>query len=296
MIIPAKKELTLQFNIEKVKQCINQIISTKPGRFQVFDKNNVFNTYCFASMSKYAGIINVTLTKTDDEKTLALFEATPMVGSYQDIATLTTILDEFLQILSKALTGEPVTEQFIAANTKGCLSSIIFLLFVSVAVLISCNKGSNNSPTVADGTLQYKINDTLVTMQNVNVGAGQYVIFSKQLQGSFFQNASYRLEAQTGVNNAIAFAIGTDSLKAQNYVVDTSTLRLTGLPTTLVFMANISTLYYSSDYLKINITSYTNGFISGSFSGKLSPLPLSFDTRGTTIITDGVFRNIKCVY
>jgi hypothetical protein len=58
-------------------------------------------------------------------------------------------------------------------------------------------------------------------------------------------------------------------------------------------------LVYSSDYFDINITSYKNGRISGTFSAKYTPFPLtstSYDLRGTVLVTEGIINEVPVSY
>ncbi len=169
----------------------------------------------------------------------------------------------------------------------------VFCVFTIAA--ISCNKGSTNAPTITSGTFQYKVNGNLVSINNVSIDAGEYVAFAKQLQGTVLAHTRYLFNGQKGVNNIWIFAIQTDSLTTTSYSLDSTNA---GIITTMTFNAQQSALFYSSDYMNINITSYTNGLISGNFSAKFTPLTggLKYENRGTTIITDGVFKNIKCIY
>jgi hypothetical protein len=51
-----------------------------------------------------------------------------------------------------------------------------------------------------------------------------------------------------------------------------------------------------SDSMSLNITSYTNGHISGNFSGILTPMldesSQTFGTPSSVLITNGVFKNV----
>lgn len=106
----------------------------------------------------------------------------------------------------------------------------------------------------------------------------------------------YILDALTG-NGELTFSFYTDSLTTGNY-------KYTGN-----FGDNFITDYNNSpsfvhninDSMSFNITSYTNGHISGNFSGQLTPLISSgstniWGTPGSVLITNGSFENVPVFY
>jgi len=61
------------------------------------------------------------------------------------------------------------------------------------------------------------------------------------------------------------------------------------------FNGEIGTLSFGGDNFDINISSYKNRQISGTFSGKLSSTP-DYNKRGNLVITEGVFNGIPVIY
>ena len=58
---------------------------------------------------------------------------------------------------------------------------------------------------------------------------------------------------------------------------------------------------YATDSMSINITAYSNGRISGNFSGKLTPfitegLNPVYGDPGSVSITNGTFQNVPVLY
>jgi hypothetical protein len=180
------------------------------------------------------------------------------------------------------------------------MKKIISLLFL-IAILTSCSKNENNTvETIDDGAFQYKVNGNLITINGANVSSSEYSVFFKQLQGTIIPQTRYMFNGQKGNNNVWVFGIKTDSLKIQSYSFDSTYLSISSIPTTMTYNGLQSGLLYNGDNLKINITSYSNGLISGTFTGKFTPFPASglpnYSTRGNTIISEGEFKNIKCNY
>ncbi len=178
---------------------------------------------------------------------------------------------------------------------KNCL-----LIVIALSVLISCSQDPGVN-SLADGEFQYKVNGSLVKISNVSISSGEYVIFFKQIAGSLITQTRYMLNAQKGTNNIWAFGIPTDSLRIQTYSLDTTSINTLGIICTMTYNGQQSALFYGGDFLTINITSYSNSLISGTFSAKFTPfsslgMPPNYLNRGTTIITEGEFKNIKCLF
>jgi len=180
----------------------------------------------------------------------------------------------------------------------------ILSIWIAAIFFASCNKDpttGNNTPTIADGTLQYKVNGNLVTIKNISIADAEYTVFFKQLQGTGIPHTRYMFNGQKGANNIWVFGIESDSLTLGNYTYDSTYLYPSAIVTTMTYNGQQSALFYGGDVMSINITSYSNGFISGNFTAKFTPFPIiigvpDYSTRGTTLITEGEFKNIKCIY
>ncbi|MCC7401389.1 MAG: hypothetical protein IT214_07880 [Chitinophagaceae bacterium] len=182
---------------------------------------------------------------------------------------------------------------------------LLFVLLLTVSIdFLSCSTDPNaiNDPSTANGTFQYKVNGTPVTIRNVDVTSLEYVFFAKQLQGTAIPHTRYMLNAQKGANIVWLLGIETDSLLLKNYRYDSVSLGSPWLYGSEIYNGIQSGVFFNGDYFSINITSYSNGLISGNFTGKLTPFGSlgsggpDYSLRGTTIITEGQFKNIKCIY
>jgi hypothetical protein len=176
-------------------------------------------------------------------------------------------------------------------------------LIISV-VLLSCSRdpnSTNSNPSIEDGTFQYKVNGNLVTIKNISIADAEYTIFFKQLSGTAIPHSRYMFNGQNGVNNVWVFGIISDSLTVGNYILDTTAIT-GGLITTMTYNGAQSAIYYSGDKMEINITHYSDGYISGNFTAKMTPFIIDnnglvdYSKRGTTLITEGEFKNVKCIY
>ncbi len=174
------------------------------------------------------------------------------------------------------------------------------MLFFAITIFSSCSKNSNTtSPSIDEGSFQYKVNGNLVTINNGNISS-EYAVFFKILRGNLIQNTSYMFNGQKGSNNVFVFGIQSDSLSIRTYTYDSTYASSSNILTTMTYNGQQSLLFYNGDNLSINITSYLNGFISGNFTAKFTPITnspnIDYSKRGTTLITEGQFRNIKCTY
>jgi len=136
-----------------------------------------------------------------------------------------------------------------------------------------------------------------MAMDNANASSGENVVFAKQLKGSVLPATRYLMNAQRGTSNVLLLSISSDSLQEINYYYD-STYQ-SNHPAELVFdisfNGEIAALTFGGDNFDINISSYKNRKISGTFSGKLSSTP-DYNKRGDLVITEGVFNNIPVIY
>ena len=136
-------------------------------------------------------------------------------------------------------------------------------------------------------TLRYEINGTPV---NISVEDAD-----RQLPGSrklyCLKSTSYLLEA-IGSSGNFVFTFYTDSLKVGNYKIPGSYGPL--YVTTFGWPQYI---YGASDYMSFNVTSFTDGHISGNFSGQLTPWTNpAYGTIGSAVIKNGSFTNIPVFY
>lgn len=119
---------------------------------------------------------------------------------------------------------------------------------------------------------------------------------------------SYRLRCEKSVgfyvlsglssSGETTFLFSTDSLTTGKYTY-------TGSYGNMFFISyngQNEYAHYPSDNLSFTITSYDKGHISGSFSGKLTPLITAgnpnntYGTPSSVIITNGSFQNVKVFY
>lgn len=173
--------------------------------------------------------------------------------------------------------------------------------------IISCSKNANSpqSPTqvVDSASISYKFNDTLVTVE------GGYNSYETNRQGVYvhkrflgFQNANwvYDIIEKSGFYNSLLLSIYTDSLKVQNYNYKlsqpyTMTYPYQGLFLGITYNKSGCQIFLPNDSVSLNITKYSNGYISGTFAADLTPA-VGNPVPGSTKITSGSFQNLQVIY
>ena len=108
---------------------------------------------------------------------------------------------------------------------------------------------------------------------------------------------SYFYSIEAIVNGDFYFTFFTDSLAVGSYTY--SDIFGDGFVTD--YNNHPSFVHYTGDNMNFNITSYSNGHISGNFSGKLTPLisggtPEIWGDAGSVLITNGSFENVPVFY
>ena len=174
---------------------------------------------------------------------------------------------------------------FIVLSLSSCLKESI-----PDAMLAAKNKDSQGSTA----SLSYEVNGDAVNLT---------VSDADNWNGSFYTLACskysgyYGLDAATPVGE-FTFDFYGDSLAIQNYKYNGGfgELFITDYNNQAEF------LKAPTDSMSFNITSYTNGRISGNFSGVLTPMITAgnpnniYGTPSSIAITNGVFKNVPVIY
>jgi tetrahydromethanopterin S-methyltransferase subunit B len=109
------KSTTINFPINKVKECLNYVENTSPN-FSLKEYNEVFNSYKFGnrdgiSMVGEGNIIDVNLEETDQNKTIIQIEGSRLIGAINSSAEVMMVksgMDELLDIISKLIAYDDV--------------------------------------------------------------------------------------------------------------------------------------------------------------------------------------------
>lgn len=175
-----------------------------------------------------------------------------------------------------------------------------FTILLAGLFIISCSDSTPEPSNSATGSISYKVNGQLVVYDNANFSSGEYAGLAKQLRGTAIPATRYVVNAQKGSSNLLQSGIITDSLTVGTFRYDSVSVA-TGaafLANNVLYNGAASTVFYNGDFLEFKITSHTGGRVSGTFTGRMSPLAgaLSYATKGTTVITEGVINNVPVIY
>ena len=172
------------------------------------------------------------------------------------------------------------------------------MLITTTIILSSCLKQSIpdamiNKSVGITATLSYEINGKLVSISVKNAGnqvPGFRKLYCEKSNG-------YVLSA---INNDgdFDFTFYTDSLKVGNYKY---TGNYFGVYVT-TFEGKSQYIYGATDNMNFNVTTYKDGYISGNFSGQLTPAISQgypnnvYGPSGSVLIKNGSFINVPVFY
>ncbi len=160
------------------------------------------------------------------------------------------------------------------------------------AMLDSQQSGGGSNVTA---TLSYEWNGNPVKTSMADAGSqniNNYTLACAELSPGFY--------FFDGVSNTgeFTFPFVTDSLTTGKYTYTGSS----GTRFLISYNNRDAYAYSPTDSLNFTITSYKKGYISGYFSGKLTPLITAgavsntYGSPSSIIITKGLFKNIPVIY
>ena len=173
-----------------------------------------------------------------------------------------------------------------------------YLIAAVMAIFLSsCLKQSipdamlaKNSSGNITATMSYKLNGNAV---NISVDDADNQSINYYTLGCSKFAGYYSIEGLSDYGETV-FVFYTDSLTVGNY-------NYIGTYGDMFFISYNGTNEYvhaPSDSMSFNITSYSNGHISGNFSGALTPMIAAgnpdniYGTPGSVLITNGSFKNV----
>ena len=170
---------------------------------------------------------------------------------------------------------------------------------IADAMIADQNPGaqSGNHPGVA--TMTYLVNGNTVTNSVSDPDLQSPNAYQLGCSKTFYGPGStvYTLDCVSS-SGEFAFTFGTDSLTVGNY-------SYTGVYGDLFVVSYNGTnefLHVPTDSISFNVTSYSQGHISGNFSGRLTPMISAgnpnnvYGTPGSVLITKGSFKDVPVFY
>ena len=182
------------------------------------------------------------------------------------------------------------------------------LLFILSVCIIACSKEKPSParptppPQVDSSSISFRLNDTLVTIKG---GLNSYLTNSEGVYASKvltpYPKWVYNISAKSGFFNDLLLQIYTDSLQVQPYNYFLTQPYYWVVPDQGLFLGiqykNMDyQIFLPNDSVNVHITSFSNGYISGTFSADLTPTETANPVPGSAKITDGSFKNLQIVY
>lgn len=132
-----ERNIELNFSLEKVKEDIERTV--KNGAYAMLSKNDILNTYRIGKLTGLEMIsMNVTLKGLENNKTNIHILVTEKIRNQGHQSIVDTMIDAFLERLSKALTGANDEDlKNVSASNKGCMVTILVMLGIGLAVTAS---------------------------------------------------------------------------------------------------------------------------------------------------------------
>lgn len=162
------------------------------------------------------------------------------------------------------------------------MKKLLLLLIISIS-LFSCKKDQESLQ--ATGNISYKINGVSYNFSNGSV---------KKITGTpGVTNTGYFMQGFDDNNSANIIVITpSDTLKEKSYHLEYGTA-----PTFTVGTKGYSILDAPAYYVDVSISSYKNGYVSGTFSGKITHIvSLNPEVLEDADLTQGKFENLRVTY
>lgn len=138
-------------------------------------------------------------------------------------------------------------------------------------------------------TLSYEVNGNLMS---ISVDDADHQDPNFRTLACVKSNTYYYVDAIGDPFGEFTFNFYTDSLKvgSYNYPSNSGGIFVADWP-------GPAFVYYPTDNMNFNVTTYQDGHISGNFSGVLTPKPNDiWGTPSSILIKNGSFKNVPVVY
>ncbi|RYY43904.1 MAG: hypothetical protein EOO06_19005 [Chitinophagaceae bacterium] len=183
--------------------------------------------------------------------------------------------------------------------------------FYSIAIVAAIFLSSCLKESIPEAMMNKKNGPKVKATFNCKVNGDPVILLLEDARDQSTANYSlactkevghYSLYARTSSGGKMLYFV-TDSLAVGNYRTSTANVwQMWIMDHAFNGFSYSHFIHASGDYLDINITSHANGYISGNFSGRLTPLidggtnPYIFGPSSSTIVTEGSFSNVPVFY
>lgn len=165
-----RRDIVVPFPIDEVKKSIELVCEKSRSSYQIKEKNDIMNLYTISLVGGLALVVPcaIQLKKVSDNETSLVLECNKVnktPNQYNEI------VDKFLNLISKSLSGEVINENVVASNKSGCLGLFLFLITTTLfSVLYSCNKEETTTNSSTCGYYTFSDKTTTPVYKGSNNG------------------------------------------------------------------------------------------------------------------------------
>ncbi len=169
---------------------------------------------------------------------------------------------------------------------------------IADAMIAEQNSGTRGGSGVA--TMTYTINGNTVTTSVNNPDHQDPTVYQLGCGKTVYPGTNSTVYSLDCLSNSgeMAFTFGTDSLTIGDYEYN----GIYGDLFILSYNGEDEFVHDPTDFIRFNVTSYSQGHISGTFSARLTPMITAgnpnntYGAVGSVLITNGSFKNVPVFY
>jgi len=128
------RDIQVSFPISEVKSAIDRVSESSKAFYQIVSKDDVMNIYNMSLVGGFAVIVPVSiqLKKISENETQIIITSNKATNTGNQA---NDIVNKFLGLISKALSGEVVNEETVSQGKSGCLGVSVFLIGLAVGII-----------------------------------------------------------------------------------------------------------------------------------------------------------------
>lgn len=128
------RDVQVSFSISEVKEAIDKVSAASKAFYQIKSKDDIMNVY---NMSLVGGVavvvlVSIQLKKVSDTETQIILTSNKATNTGNQA---NDIVDKFMGLVSRALSGEVIDESVVSKGKSGCLGVFIVLLGIGAGML-----------------------------------------------------------------------------------------------------------------------------------------------------------------
>lgn len=132
------RDVQVSYPIQEVKSAIEKVSAASKSLYQIENRDDVMNTFSIALVGGLAVIVPVTLQlkKVSDNETQIVLTSNKATNSGNQA---NSIVDKFMGLISKALSGDVLDEKSASKGKSGCFGATLLLggIIIGVFFLLS---------------------------------------------------------------------------------------------------------------------------------------------------------------